>query len=245
MFTLVYVALLSLVASAVGTLSGFGLGTIMTPLVMFVLPFSQTILLVAVIHWFHNIWRVFLFRRGITDVSWMLFIYFGIPSMVGSFLGASLIVREASQVMSLLLGFFLIGYALFLFIRPQFKIQETKMTTMIGGAMAGFSAGIFGVRGALKGAFISAFRLDKNTYIVTMALISTLVDTTRLITYWYGGIVLQQSYLYGLLIFIPASLAGSLLIPPVIARIPQERFRLVVAIFLLLAGIRFVIWPVR
>lgn len=55
---LVSIALLTLVAAAIGTITGFGTSTIMIPvLVVFFLP-VEAIFLVAIIHWFGNIWKI-------------------------------------------------------------------------------------------------------------------------------------------------------------------------------------------
>lgn len=85
MIELIYITLITIVASAVGVLSGFGLGTIMTPTLILFLPFQQAIFIIAIIHWFHDIWKIWLFDRRI---SWRLFLYFGVPGVVGSFFGS-------------------------------------------------------------------------------------------------------------------------------------------------------------
>jgi uncharacterized membrane protein YfcA len=50
-------------------------------------------------------------------------------------------------------------------------------------------------------------------------------------------------YLWGLLAFIPASFAGTALAKKVVNRIPQKWFRLVVAAFLFVMGIKFLLYP--
>ncbi|MDD2341139.1 MAG: sulfite exporter TauE/SafE family protein, partial [Methanosarcina sp.] len=60
-----YIALLTLLASLIGTLAGFGISTIMVPVLLIVLPLPQTLLLVGIIHWFNDIWKLLLFWEGI------------------------------------------------------------------------------------------------------------------------------------------------------------------------------------
>jgi uncharacterized membrane protein YfcA len=57
------------------------------------------------------------------------------------------------------------------------------------------------------------------------------------------GIKLNPSLLWGLIIFIPASLLGSLIGRLAVKRIPQGRFRKVIMAFLLIAGLRLVLFP--
>ena len=59
------IALLTLLASAVGTVTGFDTSTIMVPVLVSFLPLPQTPLLVGVVHWFGDIWKMLLFRQGV------------------------------------------------------------------------------------------------------------------------------------------------------------------------------------
>ena len=237
---ILYITLLAVVANFVGTLSGFGLGTIMTPVMLLFLPFGQALFLICIIHWFHNIWKILLFKKGI---NWGLFFYFGIPGIIFSYLGASL-VQEGSAILRAMFGGFLIMYVLFLFIRPTFSIPSNWKSALLGGAISGFSAGIFGIRGATKSAFLTAYNLPKASYLVTVGAISFLIDTTRLLTYYFSeGIRLEQSLVWGLLIFIPASFLGAKIGQYFVNFIPQRYFRSLVALFLLILGVRLLLFP--
>lgn len=78
-------AALTVLAGGVGTLSGFGTSTIMVPVLVMFFPLPQTLLLVGIIHWFGDVWKIALFRHGI---RWPLWVAFGIPGVLFSFLGA-------------------------------------------------------------------------------------------------------------------------------------------------------------
>jgi len=47
----------------------------------------------------------------------------------------------------------------------------------------------------------------------------------------------------GVIAFVPASLVGAKLAERIVDRIPQEMFRLVIAAFLLLAGLKLLLFP--
>jgi len=70
------IAALTLVASAVDTMTGFGTSTIMVPVLASFLPLPQVLLLVGIIHRFGDIWKMALFRSG---VRWRLIGLFGLP----------------------------------------------------------------------------------------------------------------------------------------------------------------------
>lgn len=238
---IILITVLSLLASFLATVSGFGLGTLMTPLLLLFLPFSQTVFLVCIIHWFHDIWKLFFFHYGI---DWRLLIMFGAPMVIGSFFGA-LFVGINQELLSALLGLLLISYVIFLYIKPSFKMAYTPSNTIIGGGLSGFFAGIFGVRGEIHSAFLSSYNLSKATYLSTIAAISLLADSTRTLMYWFWeGIRLSPNIAWGFLFFIPASLIGAWFGKMMIDRIPQDKFRTLVALFLLVAGIWFVVKPI-
>jgi uncharacterized membrane protein YfcA len=240
MINVVYIAALAMVASFVGTVSSFGVGTILTPVLVLFLPVTQTIFLVGIIHWVNDTNKIFLFHG---KINWRLCVLFGIPAVIMSFLGALLVAQEI-QGLQQFLGLVIIVYALVLIMRPSFKVPATAPIALFGGAVSGFLAGFLGLRGAIKGVFLSAFNLPKEVYLTTMGLISIFIDTTRVVTYWAGGVVLDPKLYSGLFIFIPASFLGAYSGYRLVYVIPQKQFRGVVAVFMVLAGIMLLIYPI-
>lgn len=233
------IAALTIVAGGVGTLTGFGTSTIMVPVLLMFYSLPETLLLVGIIHWFGDIWKILLFKRGI---RWALWLSFGVTGVLYSLWGATLSVTAPEELMSRVLGGFLILYVGFLFWKSSFKLPATTGIAGIGGAASGFLAGIFGVGGAVRSAFLAAFDLKKAVYIATSGAIAIVIDTVRIGTYLHGGARLEPILLWGMIAFIPASLIGAGVAKKVVERIPQRKFRFVVAAFLLLAGLRLLVW---
>lgn len=229
-----------IVASGVGTLTGFGLSTVMIPVMVLFYPLPQALLFVGVVHWFGDVWKLVLFREGI---RWKLIFSFGAPGIIATIIGASLVFSMPGAVMSRILGVFLLLYVLFLFTRSALKIEQNITTGMIGGAVSGFFAGIFGMGGAVRALFLSAFDLPKAVYLSTAGAIALAIDTARLATYIRQGSRLQPLLLWGMLLFVPASFIGARLAKRLVDKIPQEHFRKVVAVFLLAVGIKLLVWP--
>ncbi len=234
------ITVLSFIANIIGTVSGFGVGTVLTPILLLFLPFGPTVLLVCILHWFHDVFKLFFFRSGI---DWKLFIYFGIPTIVATFLGALLVTPTQSHVLTALLGLFLIFSVGMMYAVESFRIPDTWITSMVGGLLSGFFAGIFGIRGAVRSVFLSAFDLRKATYIGTTGAISLLLDSTRLGVYLWDGIRMDQSLVWGFAFFVPASFIGAYVGAKMVHWIPQKYFRDVVAIFLFLVGIKLLVTP--
>jgi len=88
---IIFIALLTMIASLIGTLAGFGN----------IHNLPQTLLLAGIIHWFNDVWKLILFGEGI---RWKLFLAFGIPGIFASFLGSSLSLDVSRDVLSRALG---------------------------------------------------------------------------------------------------------------------------------------------
>lgn len=237
---LFFIILLTMCANIVGTISGFGVSTIMTPMLLLFLPFPETILLVCVIHWFHDIWKMFFFWHGI---DWNLFLHFGVPTIIATFVGALFVPATQSVILSALLGLFLIVSVGMIFLLPYVVIPYNWISGAVGGALSGFFAGIFGIRGAVRSVFLSAFNLHKITFIGTTGAISLLLDSTRLATYLVRGLTLESVPIWSFALFVPASLLGSYIGYLIVDKIPQKYFRLVVAAFLFIVGVKLLITP--
>ena len=237
---ILYIALLTIFAAGVGTITGFGTSTILIPILIFFFPLPQALLLVGIIHWFGDVWKITLFRQG---VRWKLLLAFGLPGAVATYVGASLIFVADKLLLLRILGTFLIIYSLFLFIKSSFKIPSSILSVSLGGTASGFFAGVFGIGGAIRGMFLSAFNLPKEVYISTAGAAALIIDSTRLTTYILGGIKLDERMMWGLLLFIPASLLGAKLAKMIVDKIPQQYFRYVICAFLFLIGVKFIVLP--
>jgi len=237
---IVSIALLTLLASLIGTIAGFGISTIMIPVLLMFLPLPQTLLLVGIIHWFNDIWKILLFREGI---RWRLLLAFGLPGIFTSFMGSSLSLKVPPEIISRVLGIFLIAYVLFIIFNRNFKLSQRLSVAISGGTLTGFFAGIFGIGGEINAVALSAFNLEKAMYVATAGAISFMIDSTRIITYISGGIRLEPIILSGFLIFVPMSLIGAIIGKKGIEKIPQEKFRNFVAIFIFLLGLKLVLFP--
>ncbi|MBI4090713.1 MAG: sulfite exporter TauE/SafE family protein, partial [Candidatus Komeilibacteria bacterium] len=218
----------------------FGMSTLMSPVLVIFFPPVEAIFLVAIIHWFGDVWKVTLFRQGF---NLRLLALFGVIGLATSYLGAFVSLGANQNILLRLLGAFLISYAVFLIFQPKFRIPAGNATALSGGALSGFFAGMFGIGGAIRSMFLSAFDLPKAVYIATAGAIGILVDSTRIITYFAGGVALPQELRYGLLLFIPISFLGARVGKKVVDKIPQNKFRIVVAVFLLAIGVKLILWP--
>ena len=176
--------------------SGFGLGTILTPVFMIFFPTDLAIALTGVVHFFNNIFKLFLVG-GNADKSVLL--RFGIPAVIAALVGAYLLLnipntnplfayKAFEKTFEVTTVKFIISILLIIFacmdLVPYFnKLQFGKNKLPIGGALSGFFGGLSGNQGALRSAFLIKAGLSKEAFIATAVVVSTFVDFTRLSVY--------------------------------------------------------------
>lgn len=237
---IVAIGVLTLLASFVGTLAGFGSSTIMLPIIIPFFPYEIALLLVGIIHFFDDVWEIMLFRQA---ANWKLLLSFGIPGILASFIGAKLVIFEPQNLLIRLLGGVLLFYVFLIIKKPRFEISHKTAHTRIGGFLSGFMAGIFGLGGAIRALFLSSFNLSKETYLFTSGAIAIFIDPVRLLTYFRDGARLTGNLSWEIFIFIAISFVGSRLAKAYVDKISQEKFKKIVGIFLFLAGLKLLIFP--
>jgi len=193
---IILICAVAFIAAILTFFSGFGLGTILTPVFMLFFPVELAIALTGVVHFFNNLFKIILvgknadkktlIRFGITAVifaflgAWVLFL---IPDATPLFsyhlFGKEWIVYPVKFIISIILIFFAV-----LDLIPRFqKVQFGKEKLPIGGALSGFFGGLSGNQGALRSAFLIKVGLSKEAFIGTAVVVSTFVDFTRLGVY--------------------------------------------------------------
>lgn len=176
--------------------SGFGLGTILTPVFMIFFPVDLAIALTGVVHFFNNIFKLMLVGR---QADKHVLLRFGIPAVVAALVGSWLLlnITEWEPLFTYQLGErlisvypmkFIVSVLLLIFalvdLIPYFnKLQFDKNKLPLGGALSGFFGGLSGNQGALRSAFLIKAGLSKEAFVGTAVVVSTFVDFTRLSVY--------------------------------------------------------------
>ncbi|MGH7196881.1 MAG: sulfite exporter TauE/SafE family protein [Candidatus Saccharimonadales bacterium] len=230
MVALFFVA--AFLAEVIGTVAGFGSSTILLPVAVLFFDFKTALVLVAFMHIFGNIGRITFFKHGFDK---RIILFFGLPSVALTLVGALLVLAIDQTVLKGLLGVFLVGYAAYALLRSKIKMPENLFTLALGGASSGFLAGLIGTGGVLRGAFLNAFDVPKTTYIASAAAVSLAVDLTRIPIYLSGGFLQQQFYWFVPLLFVLA-IAGSFVGKKIVDKIPQEKFKRVVLVAIAAVG---------
>ena len=167
-----------------------------------------------------------------------LFGLFGVPSIICAFLGARYISILPVELLSKALAIFLIVFSVFSFFRPHVNIKPGPVNALIGGGLSGFLAGLIGMGGAIRSMFLLTFKLPKEIYIATAALIAFVIDLTRIPTYIWTGAVQYHDYYILLPALILIAYLGVRTGKHLLGKINQEIFHKIVSGALFLVGIK-------
>ena len=225
--------LLALVAEIIGTIGGFGSSVFFVPLGNFYFDFHSVLGLTAIFHLSSNLSKIFLFKKGLDK---RLLIYIGIPSILFVVLGGIASKFLDTYFLEIFLGLFLIGLSLIFLIKSKIVFAANKKNAIIGGSLSGFSAGLLGTGGAIRGLTMAAFNLEKSVFIATSAFIDFMIDFSRTFVYYNNGYIHKHDLKY-IPFLLVIGLVGSFLGKRILTFIPQAVFRKISLYLLLFIGI--------
>lgn len=193
---IVIIAITAFLVAVLTFFSGFGLGTILTPVFMIFFPVNIAIGLTGVVHFFNNLFKLFLVGK---KANRKVVLRFGIPAVIAAALGSWLLLNISDieplftytlwdKTIEVFPVKFIVAVLLILFacidLIPYFsKLEFGQEKLPLGGVLSGFFGGLAGVQGALRSAFLIKAGLSKESFIATTVVVSTFVDITRLSVY--------------------------------------------------------------
>lgn len=225
--------LLSLVAEILGTISGFGSSLFFVPIAGFFLDFYSVLGITALFHLSSNITKIAFFRKGF-DLKLVLTI--GIPAVICVISGAYFSSYFNKRWLEIGLGIFLIVISAILLIFRNFSFKANTFNSLIGGAVSGFTAGLLGTGGAIRGLTLAAFNLEKSVFIATSAIIDLAIDFSRSVVYYSKG-YMHKHDIFLVVILFGISILGTWLGQKALHYISEERFKKIVLGLIFCVGI--------
>ena len=197
---IVVIALAALFASCLTLFSGFGLGTLLMPVVAIFFPLDVAIAMTAMVHFANNVFKLGLLGlnadRGVI-------LRFGIPAIIASLLGALLLTRLSHLApidqyvlggstytimpIKLVVGAVIIAFVA-LELSPTFAaLSFDRRFLPFGGCISGFFGGLSGHQGAFRSMFLIKAGIGKEQFIATGVVLAVLVDITRMLVYGWDA----------------------------------------------------------
>lgn len=207
-----FIVSISFLASFLTLFSGFGLGTILMPVVAVFFPVTVAVAMTAFVHLLNNVFKLTLLWK---QVAWPVVLRFGIPAMVAAIPGALLLtllsdlpevhsydfanLRASMTPVKLVVGLLLIIFATLEWLPFIKNINLSRKALSLGGILSGFFGGLSGHQGAFRSAFLIRAGLNKDQFVASNAAIAAMVDVTRLFVYGLNITLLVTQVNTGLL----------------------------------------------
>jgi uncharacterized membrane protein YfcA len=222
-----------LAGGAVASVAGFGIGSVLTPLLGIRVGAKLAVAAVSIPHVLGTAIRFWLVRR---DVDRRIFLWFGITSAAGGLAGALLHAYASSRILSVVFGCLLIFVGVSELTGLMRRVRLGRRAAWVAGAVSGIFGGLVGNQGGIRSAALLAFDTRKEAFVATATAVGLVVDAARMPVYlateWSGLLRIWPL----IVIATVGVLAGTWLGMRVLRRVPQRLFRRIVAVLLLSLG---------
>lgn len=226
-------AVVAFLSAALTLMTGFGLGTILTPVFLIFYDVKIAILIVAVVHLSNNLLKLSLFSRHIrADILKR----FGVLTLAGAFIGAFFQGKMDSSVVKILLGISLVLLGMKEATGFGEKIRLPQKIDFVGGFLSGLLGGFVGNQGAIRSSYLLNYNIPKETFIATAAIIASVVDVTRIPVYIYSNRDILADNAMLLLVTTISAFVGTFAGKKFLKKISLKTFKIYVAVAIVIIG---------
>jgi uncharacterized membrane protein YfcA len=221
-------------AGGVAALAGFGIGSLLTPLLAVQSGTKLAVAAVAIPHAAGTALRFWLLRKAIDRrVLWS----FGLTSAAGGLLGALLHHYAGGSALTIVFACLLIFAGVLGLTGLAQRLRFKGPAAWVAGALSGAFGGLVGNQGGIRSAAMFGLDVPRDAFIATATAIALMVDGARLPVYLWT----QGRELAGLWPAIAALtlgvLAGTLGGARLLRKIPEPLFRRIIAGLILALGL--------
>jgi uncharacterized membrane protein YfcA len=224
---------LAVVAGAVAALAGFGIGSLMTPVLGASIGIRAAVAVVALPHALATATRLWALRD---DVDLRVLRSFGLASAVGG-LGAALQAFLASPALSFMLAALLILAGALELTGLGRRLAISGPAATLAGLAAGLFGGLVGNQGGIRSAALLHAGLSPRALVATATATAMLVDAARVPIYLVTSGTEIGANLRLVAILSVGVVVGTFFGAPILRRLPERTFRRLVAVVLIGVGL--------
>jgi len=230
----IILALAAIIAGAIASLAGFGIGSLLTPLLALKTGLSVAVAGVSIAHLCGTALRFFLLRKFLNR---QVLISFGLTSAAGGLIGALLHNTFQNSVLTIIFGCLLILAGILGLTGLSDRLRFKGPFIWLAGGVSGLFGGLVGNQGGIRSAALLGFHLDKNQFVATATGIALMVDAARvpvyLIAQWDQIVSIWQYILIMIIGVITGTVGGK----KILEKLPENIFKKTVSAVILLIGI--------
>ncbi len=228
------VALVGLVAAGIASVTGFGIGSLLTPVLAIETGTKLAVAAIAIPHVVGTAQRFWLLRR---HVDRRVLLGFGIASAAGGLAGALAHVWVSRRALAVVFGVVVTIAGLSELTGWMRRVRWGRTSAWVAGGVSGALGGMVGNQGGIRTAALLGFDVPKESFVATATAIGLFVDGARLPVYlatqW--GDLLRIWPL--VVVATIAVVIGTALGTRVLGHLQQATFRRVIGVLLVVLGI--------
>ncbi|HSA56800.1 MAG TPA: sulfite exporter TauE/SafE family protein [Gemmatimonadaceae bacterium] len=242
MTLLLAVFVVAVLSGATAAVAGFGIGSLLTPLLALRVGTLTAVTLVAIPHLCATAVRGWRLRRAIDrDVLRR----FGILSAAGSLAGALLAVPLGARGLTLVLGVLLCLTGVSALSGLGARTRISPGAAWLLGILSGLFGGLAGNQGGVRAVALLRFDLTPMAFVATSTASALLVDLARVPVYlWRGADVVAELW-PAVAVATAGVLLGTLLGERILLGLTPQRFRKVVGSVVLAVGLTILLAELR
>ena len=227
-----------ILAGAVAAVTGFGIGSLLTPVLAMQVDTRLAVAAVSIPHLIGTSLRFGLMHGGVDRrVLWG----FGLTSAAGGLAGAMLYGVASNRWLTVLFGLLLLFAAVSEITGLTRRMRFRGWVAWVAGALSGMLGGLVGNQGGIRSAALIGFDLRKEMFVGTATAIALFVDGARVPIYLYTQHEEMRAVLTWIILAIAAVVAGTLIGTRALGRIPDVWFRRVLAMMLAVLGVSMLV----
>jgi uncharacterized protein len=232
--------LVAIFSGATATVVGFGIGSLLTPLLAVRFGTNVAVAAVTIPHALATAVRCWRLRGSIDR---QVLIRFGLLSAAGALAGALLYTRLGPTTLTRILGALLVLTAAAQLTGWSARWRPRGPIVALFGLFSGFFGGVAGNQGGLRAAALTAFQLSPKSFVATATAIGLMVDLARTPVYLLstGTTLLALAVPIG--VAAVGVLIGTLLGERVLLGISPARFGQLVGVAISILGVWLLFAP--
>lgn len=222
------------VAAAIAALTGFGIGSILTPLLALETGARLAVAAVAIPHLVGSALRLWILR---SHVDRRVLLGFGLASAAGGLTGALLQAQLSNRGLAILFGAVVALAGISELTGWTRRVRWSRRAAWLAGVASGVLGGLVGNQGGIRSAAMLGFEVPKESFVATATAVAIFVDGARVPVYLatQGAEILSIWPLLG--IACVGVIAGTLAGVRFLDRLPERQFRQAVGVLLVALGI--------
>jgi uncharacterized protein len=238
----VLIVVVAAIAGAIASVAGFGVGSLLTPLLALHIELKTAVAVVSIPHLIGTALRFVMLRK---HVDRGVLLSFGLTSAAGGLAGAFLGTFLKSPALTAVLGTLLVFAGVTGLTNLADRVHFRGWTAWVAGAVSGVFGGLVGNQGGIRSAALLGFDLPKQVFVATATAVALMVDGARMPVYLItqaGDIAQAWPYVAAATVGV---VAGTLAGQRVLRRVPETAFRRVVSAIILVLGVALLIGSAR